>query len=256
MIGAILLIFSVALPPDPGFVDRDEAVATASRAFEDGLSAYYDGDYEAALDSFLVAEGTGYRSGALLYNIGNTYFRLNKLGKAIVYYERARMFIPTDELLNHSAKIAQRKTKNRFNVIPRPFWGKWWDRAVAKIGPVWMYFVGLCFYLTAAMFTGVRIWSGSRNDWLRRGIALCLVAGLPFLGAAFIASHSQATHRLAVVIDLQADLRETPSDEAEAGTRVYEGLIVDLLERRNEWVHVGLPDGTTGWLVDDVIEEV
>jgi hypothetical protein len=127
---------------------------------------------------------------------------------------------------------------------------------VAKIGPVWMYFVGLCFYLTAAVFTGVRIWTGSRNDWLRRGIALCLVAGLPFLGAAFIASHSQATHRHAVVVDLQADLREAPSGEAGARARVYEGLIVDLLERRNEWVRVGLPDGTTGWIADDVIEEV
>lgn len=256
MIRLIILLALLTAAPGPGGASAQSDLATAERAYEDGLAAYYDGNYQAALDSFLAALDTGYRSGSLLYNIGNTYFRLNQLGMAVVYYERARMLMPTDELLNHSARVAQRKTKNHFNTIPRPFWGKWWDAVVARIGPVWMYFVGLCFYLTAAVFLGVRIWTGSRNDWLRRGIALCLVAGLPFLGAAFVASHDQATHRLAVVIELQADLREAPSDGAATGTRVYEGLVVDLLGRQDEWVRVGLPDGTTGWLVDDVIEEV
>ncbi len=258
MIRMILLVTLVAaaFPAHAGDDDGDDGLPTAMRAYEDGLKAYYDGDYQTALDSFLSVEETGYRSGALLYNIGNTYFRLNRLGMAVVYYERARMLIPSDDLLNHSARVAQRKTKNHFNTIPRPFWKQWWDAAVARIGPVWMYFVGLCFYLTAAVFIGVRIWTGSRNDWLRRGIALCLVAGLPFLGSAFVASHDQATHRHAVVIDLQADLKEAPSDGAATGKRVYEGLVVDLLGKENEWVRVGLPDGTTGWLVDDVIEEV
>lgn len=245
----------VALLPGR-LLGQNDPLSNAIRAYEDGITAYYNGDFQDALDAFLSVDTTGYRSGALLYNIGNTYFRLNQLGMAIVYYERARMLIPTDELLIHSWRVAQRQTKNRFSTIPRPFWGKWWDASVARIGPVWMYFVGLCFYLTAAVFIGVRIWSGSRNDWLRRGIALCLLAGLPFLGAAFIASHSQATHRLAVVIDLQADLKEMPSDDADAGTRVYEGLVVDLIEKQGKWAHVGLPDGTTGWIFEDVIEEV
>jgi tetratricopeptide (TPR) repeat protein len=251
-----LLIVALAVGFARTAVADDEALLGAVRAYDDGVAAYYDGQYEAALEAFLAAENTGYRSGALLYNIGNTYFRLNRLGMAVVYYERARMLIPSDDLLNHSARIAQRRTKNRFSTIPRPFWGKWWDAAVANIGPVWMYFVGLCFYLTAAVFLGARIWSGSRNDWLRRGVALCLVAGLPFLGAAFIASHSQATHRLAVVIELEADLRERPTEDADTATRVYEGLVVDLLERQEPWIRVGLPDGTTGWLIEDVIEEV
>lgn len=248
------LLLAIGFPV--GMHASDEALSAAIRSYEDGLVAYYDGEYDRALEAFLAAEETGYRSGALLYNIGNTLYRLNRLGMAIVYYERARMLMPSDELLNHSARIAQRKTKNRFNTIPRPFWAKWWTAAVARVGPVWMYFVGLSFYLTAAVFIGVRIWTASRNDWLRRGIALCLVAGVPFLTAAFASSYDHARHRLAVVIELQADLRESPNDEAAAGTRVYEGLVVDLLDRREDWIYVGLPDGTTGWLGEHVIEEV
>lgn len=251
---SLLVVMFAGLPA--GAYGYQSELAAAERAYEDGLAAYYENNFEAALDSFLAAEGTGYRSGPLLYNIGNTYFRLNRLGMAIVYYERARQLMPTDELLNHSSRIAQRKTNNRFDRIPRPFWAKWWDTIVARIGPVWMYFVGLCFYLTAAAFLGVRVWTRSRNEWLRRGIALCLLAGLPFLSAAFIASHGQATHREAVVIDLQVDLRDLPSANATTETRVYEGLVVNLLERQNEWVRVGLPDGTTGWLAQNVIEEV
>jgi tetratricopeptide (TPR) repeat protein len=231
-------------------------IATAGLAYEEGLEAYLAGSYEEAVESFLAAEASGMTSGELLYNTGNAYFRMNNLGKAVLYYERARSLTPTDELLIHSSRIARRKTMNRFGQIPRPFWSKYWNAVVARLGPTWMFFVGLCFYFTAVAFLGFRIWTNSRNDWIRRGFALCLLAALPLMVASFKASLDQAGRRTAVVLQTRVDLRDNPSEVGPVEATVFEGLIVDIVDRSEDWVEIRLPDGATGWVENTTIEEV
>ncbi len=228
----------------------------ASLAYDQGLEAYLSGDYETAVEAFLRAEKSGKTSGELLYNTGNAYFRLNNLGKAVLYYERARRLVPTDDLLIHSARIARRKTMNRFNQIPRPVWSKWWAALVARLGPGWMFFVGLCFYLTAILFLGFRIWTKSKNDWLRRGFVLCFLAAIPLVLAAFKASRDQSNDLTAVVLQTRVGLRDSPSPSGSVETTVFEGLVVEIVNQSEGWVEIRLPDGSMGWINANAIEEV
>ena len=251
-----IVIAAGSLLPPPGSAVAQDAVSEASVAFDAGLEAYLAGDYEGALQFFLSAEETRKTSGELLYNIGNAYFRLNNLGKAILYYERALRLTPTDDLLVHSHRIARRKTMNRFNQIPRPIWSRYWATAVARLGPGWMFFVGLCFYFTAVVFLGFRIWTNARNDWLRRGLALCLLAALPLLAAAFKASQDRTSNITAVVQNTRVDLRDNPSGAGVVEATVYEGLRVVIVDRSEDWIEVRLPDGTTGWAEANTVEEV
>ncbi|MGD8414936.1 MAG: SH3 domain-containing protein [Candidatus Latescibacterota bacterium] len=239
---------SIQTPPNP---ENEAAIA-----YQTGLEAYLAGDYEGALDNFLTAEASGKTSGELLYNLGNTYFRLNNLGKAVLYYERARRLMPTDDLLNHSIRIARRKTMNRFARIPRPIWSKYWTAVVARLGPGWMFFVGLCFYFTAVVFLGFRIWTKSRNDWLRRGLALSMLGAIFFIAAAFLASRDRASTLTAVVQETSVDLRDSPSPVGEVETTVYEGLVVHIVDESESWLQVRLPDGTTGWVEGMTVEVV
>ncbi len=243
-----LLTFTVATSQTPA--------AEAELAFEEGLKAYLAGNYQEAIESFLRAEESGKTSGELLYNTANTYFRLNNLGKAVLYYERARKLTPTDELLIHSSRIARRKTMNRFGRIPRPIWSKYWAAAMARLGPGWMFFVGLGFYFTTVTFLGFRIWTNSRNDWLRRGFALSLLVAIPLITAAFKASIDQAGTKTAVVLERRIDLRDNPSDIGPVEATVFEGLVVHIVDRSEDWVEIRLPDGATGWVENIMIEEV
>jgi hypothetical protein len=145
---------------------------------------------------------------------------------------------------------------NRFGQIPRPVWSKYWAAAMARLGPGWMFFVGLCFYFTTVTFLGFRIWTNSRNDWLRRGFALCLLAAIPLIAAAFKASMDQAGTRTAVVLETHIDLHDNPSNVGPVEATVFEGLVVHIVDRSENWVEIMLPDGTTGWAEDTEIEEV
>lgn len=62
----------------------------------EGVKSYEKKEYEKALHYFLKAKESGLKNGKLYYNIGNSYFKLGKKGLSILWYERAKKFIPND----------------------------------------------------------------------------------------------------------------------------------------------------------------
>ena len=52
--------------------------------------SYQESDFEGALSSYLRVVEAGLESGEVYYNIGNAYFKVGDLARAILYYERAR----------------------------------------------------------------------------------------------------------------------------------------------------------------------
>ena len=68
----------------------------AVRLFDEGTAALMDGQFQDALRSFTAAEQSGWASGALFYNTGLAYYRLDELGQAIRYLEKARLLNPED----------------------------------------------------------------------------------------------------------------------------------------------------------------
>ena len=54
----------------------------------------------------IVREG-GISNGKLYYNIGNTYFRMKDIGRAILNYRRAEQFIPNDPNLRQNLNFAR-----------------------------------------------------------------------------------------------------------------------------------------------------
>ena len=69
----------------------------AESLIEQADSAYMNDDFAKAADLYLEAESQEGSSSDLYYNIGNCYYRQNKLGKAILYYERALRLDPSNK---------------------------------------------------------------------------------------------------------------------------------------------------------------
>ena len=248
-----LLLALVGLLAGPAVLAQDaEALAT----FEEGNRLYAEGAYAEALEHYRAVEEQCVVSSALYYNMGHAYFRLNRLGYAILYYERARRLRPGDPDLRHSLAVAQARTDNQITRIPDPVWVVGWNRVVAALDVRGLFAIGLLFYLFAAGLIARRIWLGVPNDWIRRGIFVGVVGGAVFLGAAFWASVERAHTRTAVVLETRTALHETAAADADVAYEVREGLIVDVLGERPGWVEVRLPNGATGWIAADAVAEV
>ena len=55
----------------------------------------------------------GYLNSQIFYNLGNSYYRLNKIGQAVWAYRNAIKFSPRDNDIVHNLKIAEARRTDR-----------------------------------------------------------------------------------------------------------------------------------------------
>ncbi|HZN86614.1 MAG TPA: tetratricopeptide repeat protein [Burkholderiales bacterium] len=78
--GFVLALFLSLAAGSAGAADR-------TQVFDDAVAAFRAGDYDAALRSFLVARSLGLDTPGLRYNLGVTYFRLQRYAEAQAAFE-------------------------------------------------------------------------------------------------------------------------------------------------------------------------
>ncbi|MFI3240546.1 MAG: tetratricopeptide repeat protein [Bacteroidales bacterium] len=96
----ILLVLVVTLSVTP---------ASAQDLIQKANTAYNNGEFNEAITQYqLVADSLG-TSSSLFYNIGNSYYKIGELGKAILYYERALKLDPTNEDVKFNLEFVNAK---------------------------------------------------------------------------------------------------------------------------------------------------
>ena len=97
----------VAVVDDAAAVE-DVAAVEATEPMQTALSlealwgrandSYAAGEYDVALADYEAILNDGKHSSALYYNLANTYFKLEQLGRAILYYNRALRLSPLTKI--------------------------------------------------------------------------------------------------------------------------------------------------------------
>ena len=72
------------------------AVNSTYTPLDSGNAAYNKGDFAKAIIFYQNFLSGGIESAQAYYNLGNCYFRMNEIPKAILYYEKAQKFAPGD----------------------------------------------------------------------------------------------------------------------------------------------------------------
>ena len=81
--------------------------------------AYKEGRYADAVKGYQKLLSAGYENGHVYYNLGNAFFRLEQLGRAIMHYERARILMPRDSDLNFNLRHARDQAVDAIEENPR-----------------------------------------------------------------------------------------------------------------------------------------
>ena len=77
--------------------------------FQKGIEQYQKGNYEEMIQIYETISAKGYEGKSIYYNLGNAYFRVGKIGFAILYYEKAKKHSPSDEDVNNNLAFANSK---------------------------------------------------------------------------------------------------------------------------------------------------
>lgn len=197
-------------------------------------SAYNDLAYGRALELYRQAADSLGTSSDLCYNIGNTYYRLNDLGHAILWYERALRLDPTNsdartnlEFVN--SRIADRPVDDR-SMIARVY-----DNITASAHHnTWSWVTFALFMLTVIAFTLYLVINGvivKKICFFGGGALIILTA---FALALSLTGASRATDvDTAVITSPAAQLSTAPRAAADAGSQAFllhEGTKVEIVD--------------------------
>lgn len=247
-----ILLLVMAAPAPPAHAQLSEAV----QYFDEGNRLYAQGNYSGALTAFDRAVAAGYVSGALFYNMGNAYYRIDQIGQAIRYYEKARRLTPGNERVSHNMAMARARMVDSFSELPEPFWRPAWRTVMRTLGAGGLFFGGLILYLVAAAFAGQRIWTGTRSDWRRRGLTASSVGAALLILLAFAASIESERDRDGVIVARQVALLDAPAAGARADIDIHEGVLVKVIGQSEEYVEVRLPNGAAGWVKAEAVAPI
>lgn len=248
---------SIAATPAPTEDQVTSALAPSRTSPEErylaAVTASEDGRAEAAVAGFSELVEEGFDDGRLHYNLGNAQLRTGRLGASIASYRRASERRPRDGDIAANLAFA-RKTARDALTPPTP-------PAVAKTLFFWH------FWLSPAelrwLLVGVNLVAWSLAGlwlWRRRGEVLRWLVGASFAALGIVgisvAADTWLAPATAVIVPAAVDVVAGPSVDAVLRFELHAGAEVHLMEKREGWLRVRLPDGQQGWLPAEAADVV
>ena len=237
-------------------------VAVSARAssshWEAGNKAYIDGNYEKAIEEYSVIIDGGEYSMKLYYNLANAYFKLGKMGKAILYYNKALRIAPSQEDIRHNLALAEAQTKDRITVIPEFFLNRWL-RTVRNAMSCTAWSVLSLLSLALILVFALLFLLASRIRWRKVGFYCAVCAAVLFIVTTAFALSSRKnmlSHNEAIVLSSAISVKSSPDRSATDLFVLHEGTKVRILSEMDEWNEVVIADGKKGWVEAKNIEEI
>lgn len=231
---------------------------TAEQVFAEANQLYQQGKVAEARDKYEIIAANGYVNGELYYNLGNAYYRLGDLGRAILNYERGLRLMPGDEDLRHNRQLAGLRIVDRIEQTPRLFIWEWWDRfagAFSVDAASWTLFIlfSLVCAAAAVLFLGrgyaLRKWAVVAGAV---STILCLFALIILVDRAMLLGRSDE----AIVVASITTLKNSPDPKSTDAFVLHAGVKVLVLDSINEWLMIRLPDGKIGWMERGAAETI
>ncbi len=220
-----------------------------------GNQFYQNKQYENAIDDYQKVINLGFESTSLYYNLGNAYYRDGKIGLAILYYEKALRLSPGDDDVIHNLTIANTKTVDKIDTLPKFFLFQWWESLLALFTiKGWTNLVYI-FYLLLLASIGTYFFA-KKSSLQRYSFFSGLISALFLIVTSIfliINLNRELNVKNAIVINATATVKLSPDPSSNDAFIVHEGLKVTELDKVENWIKIRLQDGKEGWIQQNEI---
>jgi tetratricopeptide (TPR) repeat protein len=214
--------------------------------------AFKQGHYQEAIDVYERLVRGGYESGHIYYNLGNGYFRLNRLGQAILNYERARLFMPRDADLNFNLSHASDQI---LDAVPE-------SQGFSQMAFFWLDSLSLDELFWSFAVLNVLFWVilltrlFHRSEW-NYYLSLVLVVIWLIWGISFgLKWHQVGTDDRAVILEQEVNILAGPDIQDTVLFKLHRGTIVHQERSEDGWFLIRLPDKKRGWVKAEAVERI
>lgn len=224
--------------------------------FEEATAFYNQGEYTKAADNYLKILENKEHSAELYFNLGNTYYKLNKIAPSIYYYEKALLLRPNDPDIRNNLAYAQNMTLDAIEPLPQTTISKMYNKLTTYLTfDQWAYVaVGfmilfVCCYIAFYYF---KFSTQKRLAFISSLIFLLFTIVAVLL--AYIQFSNYKSERPAIVFSEEVGVKSEPNNRGQAIFTLHAGTKVHVLEQLNDWKKIAIADGTTGWIPSEDIK--
>ena len=220
-------------------------------------SAYVNNDYAGAVEMYEAILANEGESSDIYYNLGNSYYKMDNIAKAILNYERALLLNPGDGDIRFNLELAQSKAVDKVVPMSEMFfvtWTKSFGNMMSEKG--WSKLAIVCFIV---MLLSLAVYFfGNKIVWKKIGFITAVCMLLVCVIANVFASKQKEkvlNHNTAIIMAPSVTVKSTPNETGTDLFILHEGRKVMIKDNTmREWKEIQLEDGNAGWVPASVIE--
>jgi tetratricopeptide (TPR) repeat protein len=252
---ALVLLFIAILPAGMPFAEN--AAKDSSELFRQANIFYEARDYAKAIESYVSILDSGVESGNLYYNIGNSFFKLGKLGYAILCYDRAARLKPRDSDIRSNLEYAR-------SLVDDPGYGTLQADTLSRVIllPFRAFNLGLLTLVVAALYIMTAILLvvtilyrllGRRLRYVTAAFVIIFVYSLAAFGLRY---RDEVILKHGIIIQANVEAKYEPIDKSTTYYKLNEGCEVIILKSANDWRKIKRADGKKAWVRKDAVEAI
>lgn len=234
-----------------GLVAFDQALELSRQDAEQARKMY-----RRAAVAFETLTESGACNASLEYNLGNAYFRLGDLGRAVLHYRRGLRLDPANALLNENLAYVRNRVEPYIapsgtrQLIERLFF--WTNRTSINTR------YRLTLIASVAGWLGLAVWLRYRSRALLVLSIIAVAFTVANAGSIAWELREEAQHPPAVIVDGRhvPRLGRGEGYDPALSQTLGPGVEVRIIAERADWAEIQLPDGKTGWLPLSALERI
>lgn len=231
---------------------------TTNELFSKGNNLYQTGKYTEAIELYTTIEKQDLKSDDLFFNLGNCYYKLNKVAPSIYYYEKALKINPTHEDALINLAFAKRMTIDVIDELPKTFLQRFSSAVIQKLPfDTWAIIAVLASFLASILFLLYHFSFSSKKKLFYFNTSI--IAVLILVISVFFAFQNYKTfqqNRTAIIFVDKVEVKNSPSTSSEEVFELHEGTKVIILDELDNWQKIKIADGKIGWIYMDDLKEI
>jgi tetratricopeptide (TPR) repeat protein len=230
----------------------------ALETFKKANMLYQNGYYSKAALNYEKVINNGYENVELYYNLGNAYFRMNKIPDAIINYERALRLSPDDEDIIVNLNVANLRIVDKIEPVPKFFLVQWYESirniftsnqwAITLVVTLWIVFISLGVFvflespLVKKLIFGILVVS-----------VFVTIVSLIF---AIQQKDIENSGNSAIVFEPTVYVKSSPDEAGKDLFILHEGTKVNIVDAVGKWRKIKLVNGNIGWVPGKSVEVI
>ena len=222
-------------------------------------SAYAKADYATAIhiyEQLLAAHG---ESAAIYYNLGGAYFKMDKIARSILNYERALQMNPSDADVKFNLELVHSKAVDKNVLVNEFFFVRWYHNFAQKMSAdSWAKAAIICYIILISCLV---LFIFSKKHKTKKIIFIFAIFSLLCTVLANVIALNQTAklkqRENAIIMEPSVTVRSTPSVNGTELFILHEGKKVMIKDdSMKAWKEIEIEDGNIGWLPAESIERI